>query len=75
MPKPRTSRRYSANELRLFAEYRGVRTDFRPAACRPHVKLCWVEAGPPAVDGSGGYTRCAGCGASIIIRGVASTAV
>jgi hypothetical protein len=60
-----SERRYTPDELALFAAYREYRARCRPAKCADHPEHCWVEHGPPAV-GSG--HPCRGCGAYPGIR-------
>ena len=50
-------RAYTADELALFATYRGERERVRPKRCTGG-EQCWVEQGPPCITTGG---RCLGC--------------
>lgn len=56
---------YTADEVALFARHVAARADHRPQGC-DNGELCWVTLGPPAIDTTGGYTRCLGCHASLM---------
>lgn len=50
-------RAYTADELALFAQYRGARERVRPRACAGG-EQCWVALGPPGISTGG---RCLVC--------------
>jgi hypothetical protein len=51
-------RSYNADDLERFAAFRTQRALFRPRNCKPGNSKCWVDYGPPAIDGRG---LCRGC--------------
>jgi hypothetical protein len=56
-PKNGPTRPYTADEIARFAQYREQRAAQRPAQCT-HTLPCWVDEGPPAMDG---HYSCRGC--------------
>jgi hypothetical protein len=53
---------YTDADLALFAQYVAARADHRPAGCTG-AEMCWVEKGPPGLDGRS--TKCLGCGLTV----------
>jgi hypothetical protein len=49
-------RQFTADEIARFAHYREQRAEQRPAQCT-YASPCWVDDGPPALNGP----RCRGC--------------
>jgi hypothetical protein len=49
---------YTEAEITLFAEFREHRAPLTPRECNQG-EVCWVAAGPPAIDS---HSMCLGCG-------------
>ena len=50
--------KFTPEQLALFAQYRRHREAARPAQCTYCEDRCWVEQGPPAINGN---RRCVAC--------------